>query len=165
MRARFGACLSIGLTVTSCSSGPGPRVLGNESLAIQSLRAIAVAQVVYSGACGKGGYAASLPVLGAPLPDSKEPNLPPDLAAAGAITKSGYVITLGPAAGATDGPLDCIGRPTRTSYYAKAEPVTFGETGTRSFATNPANTIWQLQEATAPREPLGAQGGAAMPVQ
>ena len=164
MRGRFGAFVLIGLSVTSCSNGPGQRVEGNESSAIQYLRAINVSQASYAYTCGKGGYAVSLSVLGAPRPDSKEPNLLPDLVTGGAATKSGYVFTLGPAPGATDGPLDCNGRPTQTLYYAKAEPVKFGETGTRSFATNAANTIWQLKEATAPREPLGRQGGAAMPV-
>ena len=165
MRGRIGAFVSIGLTVTSCSIGPGPRVEGNESSAIRYLRALNVSEASYAYICGKGGYAVSLSVLGAPLPDSKEPNLPPDLVTGVAATKSGYAITLGPAAGATDGPLDCNGKPTQTSYYAKAEPVKFGETGTRSFATNPANTIWQLKEATAPPEPLGRPGAAAMPVQ
>ena len=164
MRARFGAFVLIGLMVTSCSIGPGPQVEGNEFSAIASMRAINSSQASYSNTCGKGAYAASLPVLGAPLPGSNQPNLPRDLTAGVAVTKSGYVVTLVPAAEASGGPTDCNGKPTYRSYYAKAEPVRFGQTGTRSFATNAANTIWQVNEATAPPEPL-VPGGPATPVQ
>ena len=164
MRARFGSFVLIGLMVTSCSIGPGPQVEGNEFSAIASMRAINSSQASYSNTCGKGAYAASLPVLGAPLPGSNQPNLPRDLTAGVAVTKSGYVVTLVPAAEASGGPTDCNGKPTYRSYYAKAEPVTFGRTGTRSFATSAANTIWQVNEATAPPEPL-VPGGPATPVQ
>src|SRR5216117_622556 len=40
------------------------RMSGNESSAIGSLRAINSAQASYSSACGQGGYATSLTILG-----------------------------------------------------------------------------------------------------
>ena len=40
------------------------------------------------------------------------------------------------------------GRPTR-GYYATAAPQTFGTTGTRAFAVNAGNTIWQSTTAAA----------------
>src|ERR1051325_9199648 len=42
------------------------RMSGNESSAIGSLRAVNSAQASYSSACGQGGYATSLTILGTP---------------------------------------------------------------------------------------------------
>jgi hypothetical protein len=33
--------------------------------------------------------------------------------------------------------------------------MTFGTSGTRSFAVNQGNVVWQLSAATAPTEPFG----------
>jgi hypothetical protein len=51
---------------------------------------------------------------------------------------------------------------TITAYYATARPMSNGTTGTRSFAVNAGNTIWQVAGATAPTEPFGAP---ATPIQ
>ena len=76
--------------------------------------------------------------------------------------KSGYNFTLGAGAGCAAGPNDCNGTATITAYYATAVPVANGTTGTRSFAVNAGNTIWQLTGGAAPTEPFGA---SATPIQ
>ena len=146
----------------SCSGGPGPTVQANEIRAIGALRNINQAEISYAATCGQGGYATSLTVLGVPAPGATQAFLPPELTSGATVTQYGYAMTLASGADAKDGPLDCHGKPTRTDYYAKAEPATPGSSGTRSFATTSGNTVWQLNGATAPREPFGAP---ATPVQ
>ena len=68
------------------------------------------------------------------------------------------------AGAAAVGPNDCLARATNAGYYATAEPQTHGTTGTRSFAVNAGNTIWQNTTATAPAEPFSTAGGDS-PVQ
>ena len=67
-----------------------------------------------------------------------------DLGSSAAPQKSGYNFTLGAGAGSAAGPNDCNGTATITAYYATAVPQTVGTTGTRSFAVNAGNTIWQV---------------------
>ena len=138
------------------------RMTGNETSAIVSLKAVTSAQVAYSASCGQNGYATSFTVLGTPPPGTTEAFISADLGLAAAPQKSGYNFTLGPGAGAAPGPVDCNGTPTTSSFYASATPQTFGSTGSRSFATNAGNTIWQLNAAAAPAEPFGAP---ATPIQ
>ena len=69
--------------------------------------------------------------------------------------KAGYNFTLGPGAGSAAGPNDCNGQATITAYYATAVPATFGSSGSRSFAVNQGNVVFELNAATAPTEPLG----------
>ena len=85
-----------------------------------------------------------------------------DLGAVAAPQKSGYNFTMAAGAGAAAGPLDCNGTATQTAYYSTAVPQSFGTTGARSFATNAANTVWQVSAAAAPAEPFGAP---AAPIQ
>jgi prepilin-type N-terminal cleavage/methylation domain-containing protein len=139
------------------------RSAANESSAIASLRAISNAQILYSNACANGNFATDLTVLAVPPPASTLAFLPPDLTNAAVVTKSGYRFQLAPSAGAVAGPNDCNGSATRSGFYARAEPVTFGRSGQRSFATlSPLNTIWQVSAAVAPAEPFGAP---AQPIQ
>jgi hypothetical protein len=42
-----------------------------------------------------------------------------------------------------------------TGYYATATPLTFGTTGTRSFAVNQSSVVWAIQGPAAPTEPFG----------
>lgn len=135
---------------------------GNETSAIGSLAAVNKAEVMYSAACGNGGFAVSFVVLGTPPPGTTDGFLGADLGAVASPTKSGYTFTLGPGVGAAAGPNDCNGTATQTAYYATALPSTFGSTGTRSFATNANNTTWQVNAPTAPTEPFGAP---ASPIQ
>ena len=137
------------------------RMTGNETSAIASLKVTTSSQVAYSASCGNGGYAATYVILGTPVTAGGEAFISSDLGAAAAPKKSGYAFTLGgsvtPAAVA--GPTDCLGTATVTGYYATGIPQTFGTTGTRSFAVDSGNTIYQNNTAAAPVQPLVTTGG------
>jgi type IV pilus assembly protein PilA len=138
------------------------RMTGHETSAIVSLKATNVSQISYSASCGNGAYATGYPVLFTAPGGVGEAFISADLGSAPAPVKSGYTFTLGPGAGAVAGPNDCNGTATTTSYYATGTPLTYGTTGSRSFATNAGQTVWYLQAATAPVEPFTAP---AAPVQ
>lgn len=135
------------------------RMTGNETSAIASLKVVTTSQVAYSSACGSGGYAATFVILGTPPVAGTEGFISPDLGLAVTPQKSGYTFTLGAGAGSGAGPSDCNGTPTITAYYATAVPLALGTTGTRAFAVNTGNTIFQLPGAAAPTEPFAASGG------
>ena len=129
---------------------------GNETSAILSLKAIALAQTGYRTVCGNGGYAASLVVLRTPPGGgSGEGFIDAALGASNIPQKSGYMFTMTAGAGSSAGPKDCNGTPTVTAFYATAVPILLNETGTRSFAVNQLNLIWQLTGGIAPTEPFG----------
>ena len=135
------------------------RMTGNETSAIASLKVTTSSQVAYSAACGNGAYAASFTVLGtAPAPGG-EGFISADLGSSTTPQKSGYNFTLVAGTGSQAGPADCNNTATITAYYATARPMTNGTTGTRSFAVNAGNTIWQLTGGTAPTEPFASSGG------
>jgi prepilin-type N-terminal cleavage/methylation domain-containing protein len=129
---------------------------GNEVAAIASLQAISKAQVSYSMSCGNGGYAVTLPTLGAASPGTNEPFLSEDLTKSASPIKAGYIVTLAPGADAAPADNDCNGTATQSAYYASAVPQTFGQTGSRSFAMNARGTVWYVYASTAPPEPFGA---------
>ena len=138
------------------------RMTGNETSAITSLRVTTSSQVAYSAVCGNGAYAATFVVLGTgPVPGT-EGFISADLGSSATPQKSGFNFTLGAGAGSAVGPNDCNGTATITAYYATAVPMTNGTTGTRSFAVNVGNAIWQVTGAAAPGEPFGAP---ATPIQ
>ena len=130
------------------------RMSGNEASAIGSLRAINSGQASYSSSCAAGGYAVTLDDLVKAPTGSTQGFISPDLKSNG-VTKSGYVVTL--AADATAG-AQAIGTAAATcntsagtpfsSYFANADPVTPGGTGTRYFATDTRGTIFQSTAAT-----------------
>jgi prepilin-type N-terminal cleavage/methylation domain-containing protein len=133
------------------------RAASNESAAIGSLRAISNAQVMYSNACANGSFTASLPVLAVPPPLSSSAFLSPDMTTGVTVQKSGYQFQLEPALDAEAGVADCNGSPTWSGFYARAEPITYGNSGHRSFATlSPTNVIWQNYTDTAPAEPFAS---------
>jgi len=138
------------------------RMSGNESSAIGSLRAVASGEISYSSACGNNGYATAFATLGVPPPGGSQAFLSLDLTNAVNPQKSGFVYTLAAGLGAAAGTNDCNGTATITAYYATGVPQTNGTTGTRSFAVNAGNTIWQLTGGAAPTEPFGAP---ATPIQ
>jgi type IV pilus assembly protein PilA len=127
------------------------RMSGNEASAIGSLRAINSGQASYSSSCASGGYAVDLAdLVKAPsgTPTGVQGFISPDLKSNG-VTKSGYTVTLakdgqsgttdiGTAAGTCNG---SAGTPA-SSYFAKADPVTAGGTGTRYFATDTRGTLF-----------------------
>ena len=138
------------------------RMTGNETSAIASLKVTTSSQVAYSAACGNGAYAATYVVLGTgPVPGT-EGFISADLGYSATPQKTGFNFTLGAGAGSAAGPNDCNGSGTITAYYATAVPMTMGTTGTRSFAVNVGNAIWQLTGGAAPGEPFGAP---ATPIQ
>jgi type IV pilus assembly protein PilA len=134
------------------------RMSGNETSAIGGMRAINTAQVNYSSACGNGGYALTLVVLGTgPGNDPANPFLSSDLTAAVAPLKSGYNYTMTNGGGVALPAADCNGMAIpQTAYYATADAATFNSTGTRSFATNQAGAIWQDTTGVPPTQPFTA---------
>ena len=140
------------------------RMSGNESSAIGSLRAIVSGEIAYSSACGNNGYAVLFATLGVAPPGGSQAFLSPDLTGAVIPQKSGYNYELAAGANAAAGPNDCNGTATQSTFYSTAEPVTFGTTGNRSFATNTAGTIWQDSTNAAPPEPF-TTAGTIRPIQ
>ncbi|MCC7185636.1 MAG: prepilin-type N-terminal cleavage/methylation domain-containing protein [Acidobacteria bacterium] len=138
------------------------RMTGNEATAVTTLKVVNGAQVAYSVTCGGTAYAMTYPTLGTPPPGGTIAFVSADIGGTAVPQKNGYTFTLAAGAGATSGPSDCNGSPTQTRYYATAVPQMFGTTGGRSYATNSANTVWQISAAAAPTEPFGAP---ATPVQ
>jgi type II secretory pathway pseudopilin PulG len=138
------------------------RASGNEAAAVASLRAIAAGQFSYSVSCGRGAFAASLLTLNRPAPGSNVPFLPPDLLGGSTVLKSGYYLTVGPAATSSPGQPGCNGGDTTTSYYASARPASYPSGGTRAFAITAGGQVWQALAALPPPEPFGPP---ASPVQ
>src|SRR5213593_304016 len=130
------------------------RMSGNEASAIGSLRAINSGQASYSSSCAAGGYAVNLEDLVLAPSGSSQGFVSPDLYKDGVI-KSGYVVTLDTdkAAGVTDisSPASTCNASTgqpRSSYWASADPVTPGGTGTRYFASDTRGTLFFDTAAT-----------------
>jgi type IV pilus assembly protein PilA len=138
------------------------RMTGNETSAVVSMKAIGVAEVAYSTGCGGGGFAPSLPILYAPPGGAGQGYIDASLGLSATPMKAGYNFVLTNGAGAGAGPTDCNGTASTTTFYSTGIPVTFGTSGTRSFATNQENTVWQITGPAAPTEPFGAP---AQPVQ
>jgi type IV pilus assembly protein PilA len=124
------------------------RMSGNEASAIGSLRAINSAQAAFSSSCAAGAYAVKLEDLVLAPAGSSQGFVSPDLSVNG-VTKSGYVVTIaadgssGVAAMSSVTP--CNATPVAdlySSFFAKADPVTPGGTGTRYFATDTRGTIF-----------------------
>ena len=132
------------------------RMTGNETSAIASLKVTTSSQVAYSASWGNGGYAASYAVLGTPPTGTTEAFISADLGHAAPVNKSGYTFALGAGAGSVAGPNDGAGTATITAWLSTAVPQTPGTTGTRGFAVNAGNTIWQNTAGTAPTEPFTA---------
>jgi len=132
------------------------RMSGNEASAIGSLRAIIAGEASYSVSCAAGGFAIDLADLAKPPTGSNQGFISPDLSANG-VQKSGYLVSI--AKDASSGTMDIgtaattcnasAGTPA-TSFYAKADPVTFGGTGTRYFATDSRGTLFLSTTATIP---------------
>jgi len=128
------------------------RMGGQETSAMLSLKTVNASEVAYSASCGNSGFATLFATLAAPAPTIGF--ISADLSTDPSI-KSGYSLALAPGLGAVAGPPDCNGTATSTNYYATAVPTAYGSTGSRSFATNANNTIYQEWAATAPVEPFG----------
>jgi len=132
------------------------RMTGNETSALASLKVTSSSQVMYSTSCGNGGFAASYAVLGTPPAAGGEGFISADLGGSATPSKSGYNFTLGGDTGSVAGPNDCNATATITAWYATAVPQTVGTTGTRGFAVNSGNTVWQDTSGAAPTTPFTA---------
>ncbi len=153
------------ISVIAAIAVPGllrARMTANETSALTGLKVTTGSQVGYSASCGNGAYAATYLVLGTPPAGSADGFISADLGGSATPQKSGYAYSLGPGAGAAAGPTDCNGTATITAYYATAIPLTFGTSGTKSFAVNQGNVVWQVGAAAAPTEPFGPP---AVPIQ
>jgi type IV pilus assembly protein PilA len=137
------------------------RMSGNEASAIGSLRAINSGQASYSSSCAAGGYAIDLADLVKAPAGSNQGFISPDLKSNG-VVKSGYIVTLAKdgASGTTDlgtAAATCnasAGTPA-SSFWAGADPVTPGGTGTRFFATDARATLF-FSTAAAVANPIPA---------
>ena len=133
------------------------RMAGNEASAIGSLRAINEGEAAFHTSCGGGGYAIDLAdLVKAPPGATSGGFVSPDLGSNG-VVKSGYVVALekdgasgtmdvGSAASTCNGSANTPA----SSYYAKADPVTPGTSGTRFFATDVRGTLFFSMTATVP---------------
>jgi prepilin-type N-terminal cleavage/methylation domain-containing protein len=121
------------------------RMSGNEASAIGSLRAINSGQAAFSTSCATGAYAVTLDDLVKPPAGSNQGFISPDLSANG-VTKSGYKVSIAKETGAQDmssvTTCNLAAATPASSYFAKADPVTPGGTGTRFFATDTRGTIF-----------------------
>jgi len=132
------------------------RMTGNETSAIASLKVTTSSQVAFSASWGNGGYAPTYLKLGTPPTGTTEAFISQDLGHAAPVQKSGYDFDLVAGAGSAAGPNDGAGAATITAWLATAVPTTIGTTGTRGFAVNAGNTIWQDTSGAAPTEPFTA---------
>jgi type IV pilus assembly protein PilA len=130
------------------------RMSGNEASAIGSLRAINSGQASYSSSCAAGGYAIDLADLVKAPTGSSQGFISPDLKSNG-VTKSGYLVSIAKdgAAGVQDigtsgATCNGSGANPSSSYFANADPLTPGGTGTRYFGTDTRGTIFFSTTAT-----------------
>jgi prepilin-type N-terminal cleavage/methylation domain-containing protein len=129
------------------------RQSGNEASAIGSVRAVNSAQATYAASCGGGGYAQTLTDLGK-APVGGVPFISPDLAAGAIATKSGYFVAVEDGLSAVDVILaantcNASAANSRSTFFVHAEPVTVGQTGQRSFASDHRGTLYQLATGVA----------------
>lgn len=136
------------------------RITGNEASAIGSIRSIVSSQQDYRGL--NGGYATSITTLAATCASQLSPFIASDWITNGAI-KNGYIFSVVPGTNAVPGPPDACGHPTSDKFYVTAVPEDVGLTGTRAFAADGGEVIWQNTIADAPPHPFKA-GGTISPV-
>ena len=130
------------------------RLNAQEGAAAAALRAISSSEANYAATCGAGGYAIDLADLVKPPPGTTFGFISPDLSANG-VLKSGYVFLVekNGRPDTTDVVLpSCNGAAAvrASSFFASAEPITFGKTGTRYFATDTPGTIFVDRAAPIP---------------
>ena len=132
------------------------RMSGNEASAIASTRTISSAEATFASTCGGGGYTITLADLALAPTAGGQAFIPSDLAAAaagGGTPKSGYEFTItGGTGGTGDSVLaaadTCNGsaNASESEFFAIADPLAAGFTGSRFFA---ADQSGQIREDTA----------------
>src|ERR1700730_14335121 len=143
------------------------RMAGNEASGIGSLRAINSGEAAFSSSCAGGGDATSLVQLFTPAVAGGQGFISPDLSTDPTI-KSGFTVTLAVGGTATVVMVQATtcnnNANALASYFGKADPVTFGGTGSRHFGTDERGTIWQDTTNNALALPL-VRAGTVAPVQ
>lgn len=129
------------------------RQASNEASAIGSLRAINAAQSTYASSCGGAGYAQSLEDLAKAPPGSVQAFITLDLTH-NDVVKSGYVVRVDPDAGSTivtpsSRACNAPAGHALSSYFASAVPVSMGQSGRRTFATDKRSTIYVREDGVA----------------
>ena len=126
------------------------RQSGNESSAIGSIRAVNSGETAYASTCGGGGFAQSNADL-AKGPAGGAAFISPDLEKAdvAATAKSGYVVDVNDNADAGNRDVlvaaatcNASAAASRAMYHVAADPVSRGQTGTRSFGSDHRATIY-----------------------
>jgi type IV pilus assembly protein PilA len=122
------------------------RLSSQEAAAVAGLRAISSGEANYAATCGSGGYATDLADLALAPPLTTVAFISPDMSANG-VHKSGFVFSVVKNGDPTTVDVttpSCNGAANdrATMYFASAEPVTLGTTGTRFFATDTPSTIY-----------------------
>lgn len=136
----------------------GMQARGNDASAIASLRAIATAQWQFATTCANGKYSATLTGLGQAVPATGHPFLSPDLTAADAFEKSGYMFQI--AAKALDqAPPACNGAAVADGYAVTADPVKPGVSGNFFYGVNSERVLY-VDEAQTFTKNLGESGAA-----
>lgn len=119
---------------------------GNQASAIASLRAINSSQRAFQMTCGGAYYATQLPHLAEPPSTGGAAFISPDLATAAIVDKSGYRIQIQAGSDGTPPAADaCNGVPAgelSSSYYATANPLVAGLTGSHHYWLGVAGTIF-----------------------
>jgi prepilin-type N-terminal cleavage/methylation domain-containing protein len=120
------------------------RMSGNEASAIGSLRAVNSAQITYSTNCGTA-FAPTMANLATPPTAGGQPFISPDLNNS-PLVKSGYNLVYLPGAAVAAAPVTCNGAAVGAvvaSYNYQGNPVSFGTSGSRSFASSESQTIFE----------------------
>lgn len=114
------------------------------SSALATLRVVNSSQLSFAITCGSGFYAPDLPTLGIPPPTGAEAFLPPDMASAATIIRSGYSFTVS-GTSLAGAPATCNGlAPGRSApgYVALADPLD-PLAVPRFFGTNADGVIYE----------------------
>ncbi len=119
------------------------RMSANEAGTVGSMRSVVSAQLNYAASAARGGYAPTLPRLGAMCPGSNVPFLSSELTAGVIVEKSGYIVEMQPARGSGVGANDCNNVPTAGGFYIAAVASMPGVTGGRGFAASHIGAIWE----------------------
>lgn len=144
------------------------RRAGNQASAIASLRAISSSQRAYSSTCALGAFAATLTQLAVPPTAGGAAFISPDLGVAASVIKSGYTVTMAAGTDGTAWPFDACngvaGATLTTTFYATADPVAAGSTGTAYYWLGVAGTIFTDTAAIGETNGLSDTPGGA-PIQ
>lgn len=119
---------------------------GNQASAVGSMRGISSAQRAYSSTCANGAYATELTQLATPPTAGGVPFISPDLGTANTVVKSGYTITMAVGSDGVPWALDACngvaGADLSSTFYATAQPVAAGSTGTLHYWVGVLGTIF-----------------------